>query len=110
VIQYPIIAVEGTKEADFQFGFGVPINHSGATARLAKPTVRLATPIEHLDATIGPERIVCGDAFAPFLEALFVTSNLVPTAKILLEINDLTGLWNGTVSDGVSRNKGRARR
>jgi hypothetical protein len=64
----------------------------------------------HLDATIGAERIICSDAFAPFLEALFVPSNLVPPAEILLQINALAGMWNGTISDSVSRNKGRARR
>jgi hypothetical protein len=110
VIQYPIIAIEGAKKADFQFRFGVPINHFCTTVRLAKLPVGLPTPVEHVDATIGPERIICGDAFTPFLEALFVTSDLVPTAKIFLQIDTLTGLWNGTVSDGVSRNKGRTRR
>jgi len=104
VIEHPIVSVERTEKADFQLGFGFIINDFGMTSCFARLAIGLPAPIDHVDAAIRPEGIIRGDAFASFLEALLVTGNLIPTAEVLLQIDGLIWLWNGTVPDWVSGN------
>ena len=94
MIKHPIVTVKGTEKADLQFSVRRFIDHFGATPGCAQFPVGLPASVEYVDASIRPERIICCDAFAAFLETLFITRNLEPASQILLEVDRLGGLWN----------------
>lgn len=107
MIQYPIISEERAKEADLQLRIGLPIDDLGSTVRLPNFSAGLAAAVDDIDAAIGPKRVICRYALAPFLESLLVSGNFVPPAEITLQVNGLLWLRNGMISnrmpEGVSR-------
>src|SRR5512143_1140939 len=92
----PIVAGEGPEEAHLELGVGRLVDDPGlAACTLDLPVERfLAAGVDDGDVAVLPERVFRRDADAAFLEALGDGRDLVPCAKVSLEVdegNDVQG-------------------
>ena len=85
----PIGPTERPEEPDLELGVGCPVDQPGLAAHLAHVPVErpLATGVDDLDVSVLSERVLGRHAHAALLEPLGNGCDLVPGAKVSLEVD-----------------------
>src|SRR4029079_17305087 len=104
-----IVAVKRAKEANLQFGVGGRINNLCNAASFFDLPGSFAASIEHTDLAVRSEAVVGSHAFAASLESLLVPGNLVPSAKVLLEVDRLCRFGSPRIPHRMAVEQPRAR-
>jgi len=90
MIEDPVVSdVEWAKERDLELGVAAARNDFGATLDRANRTGRgaLSAIVHYSDFAIGFEGVIGCHAFAASLEAVFISTDLIPPTSVTLEVD-----------------------